>query len=1236
MRAPVIHALGRSVWPVVALSATALLTAAGCSDSRAEFARAIEITSLDQAIGGPTANARVGDFLLENDQIRVVIEQGGVSYHPADVGGSIIDIDLQRPEARFRAGRGLDHLGQIAPIANLMMAQATRTPNVRITGSADGAEVTTAIDADPVYRILVALTLLLEQNFVQRPDFRMYNEYQVRPGERLLRVTTTVGFDVPFCPVGEDDGCNPECDDALYDDDCDCPAEVIAACAGADFAVLAADPLPDRPVSSILDTILGDLPRPLGSGACLVPEECDLAANETCVEVTSDLGGEYGVCRGPDKRDAGVFLGDLLIFGGNLTPFIPGAGYDTETDIRRLFDQGEDTLAQPLVLDAIFATADDVSLGYVAPDSKILAPLFRGPFSLGATHAASCPTSEPSCLSGKLVRFERWISVGSGDVASAQEPIARAKGQAMGKVEGRVVEMPSGQAKSHVDVYALQDPRSLACDAACQADAACALPAGEPQEWTLDQLLTATRCRTREGVFTEGTAGVVSYARTDPGTDPVLDGRYSMSLRPGDYVLVALDDYRARSSLVPVTVTADETTRASLILPEPGVLEYVMFDEWGQISPGKVTVGTCLPGDACTDDSDCSDGELCQAGTCSCAWPTFVPLELGGGRPQDGVLTVDQTPSGLGRIELPPGEYELLFSRGPHYSVDRQAVIIDAKRTTQTEASLRRVVDRIGWASANFHLHTTNSMDSGEPVDRRVGGSAADDIDFLSSSDHDWITEYQSTVEELGLTHLLDSQVGIEITTQEYGHYLAFPVDYQAWRDGSHLPSNNAIQWRGRTPQEIIDSARLQPAGDLPMIIDIPHPYDYFDFYLLDMVSLEPTDSLLSTINPMLHPSNFTADFDAMELANSKGFSRIRRPTLAEIQFYSQGLDALIAQLRSGQITNKQYERGLMDLSMEAIRQRLHRTAEEQQAFLSGAGADIDCSCGSDGDCAAGLTCDLALMTCVDPADLSTDPPISEPGLCRKYRGVIDDWFNMLNRGVYRVGVSGSDVHGKENGIMRTFLRTDKTTAPFLNSRTVLESLLAGRAVVSNGPMVHFSIDGAGVGDMLEGSNGQPVTLKVRVEKAHWYDVDRVEIYRNGELIHWARGCESTRGDDDPHGHACLATGDDAVVAWEEEFEDTPGADSWYVVLAYGLDGRPLSPVYETELLASLGTPEITQRIYDIIPILRTFRNPRYPSVHPVFPFAFTNPIWVDIEGDGWSPPWTPPSWCIPGRDFGC
>lgn len=1225
---------------VVAMSA-ALALAAGCTSGEKQFARAMVLESLDQAIGGPTANARVGDLLLENDQIRVIIEQGGTSYHPADVGGTIIDIDLRRPEAEFRAGNGLDQLGQIAPIANLQIAQATFPANVRVTGSANGAEVTTAIHADPVYRILDALTLLLDQRFADDIDVRMYNEYEVRPGERMMRVITTVGYDVDFCRVREQDNCPEECDDALYDDDCECPAlaeRCIDDMEGIDSVeVIDAVPLPDRPVSSLLDAMLGDLPRPLGEGSCLDDTGCNMAAGETCVPVTSNLGGEFNVCRTPDNLGAGVFYGDLLIFGGGYTPFIPGAGYDTETDIRRLFDQGEDTLAQPLDIEAIYATGDRVSLGYISPQGRMQAPLFRGPFSLGATHASACPTSDPACLSGKLVRFERWISVGEGDVASAQEPIREARDTPYGTIVGRVLQYPDGTPMSKVPVYAMTDPRSLPCEGDCESDATCAIPDGEVDTWTLDMLLTATRCRTRAGVFTQGTAGVVSFALTDAGTDRDLDGDYKMNLPPGEYVLIAIDSYRAQSSLAPIAVVEGETVQAPLALAEPGVLEYAIFDEWGEMSPGRVTVGTCLPNEPCDNDSQCpGEDNLCQAGQCACEWPAFVPLEMDGARPRDGVIARDQTSSGWGKIELPPGEYEVVFSRGPHYSIDRQSVIIDARLTTQTDASVRRVVDRIGWASANFHIHTNNSVDSGTSVDHRLVGSVAEDLDFLSSSDHDWVTQYDATLEEMGLSDMVNSQVGLEITTQEYGHYLAFPIRFESWDGDIRLTSNNAVQWRNETPQEIIDLARQLAVDDLPVLIDIPHPYDYFEYYRLDSATLEPTDSLLSVFNDKLETSNFTGDFEALELVNSKSYSRIRRPTLVEIQNYSQGLDALIAQFRAGMLTSREYERAVFDLSLEATRERLHRTQAEQQAFLEGAGADVDCSCGGDGDCAAGLVCDRSLLACVRPEDITGDPPISEPGLCRKFRGVIDDWFNMLNRGVVRTGVSGADAHGRETGIMRTFVRSDATTAPYLTSRDVIDSLYGHQAIVSNGPMVHFTIDSAGVGDTIEPASGQALTLRVRIEKAHWYDVDRVEIYRNGELIHWARGCQSDRGTDDPHGHACMQTGDDAVVVWDEEFQDTPERDSWYVVMAYGLDGRSLAPVYGTEVLSTLGTPEITQRLYDIIPILREFRNPRYPSVHPVIPFGFTNPIFVDLDGNGWEPLWEPPSWCIAGVDFGC
>ena len=120
-----------------------VLALAACQD-RGPYAEAARIDSLDQAIGGPLALARVGDYLLENDQIRVIVEGGRSSRHPLDVGGSIIDADLQRPEARYRGGRGRDQLGQIMPVANMYVAQATVESQVRITRSRAGAEVTTA------------------------------------------------------------------------------------------------------------------------------------------------------------------------------------------------------------------------------------------------------------------------------------------------------------------------------------------------------------------------------------------------------------------------------------------------------------------------------------------------------------------------------------------------------------------------------------------------------------------------------------------------------------------------------------------------------------------------------------------------------------------------------------------------------------------------------------------------------------------------------------------------------------------------------------------------------------------------------------------------------------------------------------------------------------------------------------------------------------------------------------
>ena len=109
-----------------------------------------------------------------------------------------------------------------------------------------------------------------------------------------------------------------------------------------------------------------------------------------------------------------------------------------------------------------------------------------------------------------------------------------------------------------------------------------------------------------------------------------------------------------------------------------------------------------------------------------------------------------------------------------------------------------------------------------------------------------------------------------------------------------------------------------------------------------------------------------------------------------------------------------------------------------------------------------------------------------------------------------------------------------------------------------------------------------------------------------------------------------------AGFAYNDTILDRPGRDAWYVVIALGLDGRPLSPVYSSLALSRFGTFEITQRLYDLIPALSALRGPRFPSIYPTFPIAITNPIWVDVDGDGWQPLAPATSWCWSKHDIGC
>jgi hypothetical protein len=82
-----------------------------CGDV-APHSRAQRVVKLEEAIGGPHAIGQVGDFLLENDQIRLVIADKGTGRVNTTFGGTLVDADLVRVGGE---GTGNDQLAELLP-----------------------------------------------------------------------------------------------------------------------------------------------------------------------------------------------------------------------------------------------------------------------------------------------------------------------------------------------------------------------------------------------------------------------------------------------------------------------------------------------------------------------------------------------------------------------------------------------------------------------------------------------------------------------------------------------------------------------------------------------------------------------------------------------------------------------------------------------------------------------------------------------------------------------------------------------------------------------------------------------------------------------------------------------------------------------------------------------------------------------------------------------------------------
>ncbi|HZJ66311.1 MAG TPA: carboxypeptidase-like regulatory domain-containing protein, partial [Kofleriaceae bacterium] len=168
---------------------------AACSDP-APHAHAQRIGALDEAIGGPHAIGRVGDFLLENDQIRLVIADTGVD--PRDpgkstlgrvnttFGGTLVDADLRRVGGD--RARGNDQLAELLPGFVFSVINPT-TVAVTRDGS-DGGAAEVAVTGTP--SDLLQQVYLLDAGLVGTTSLQLTQTYRLAPGKRHVEIETTI------------------------------------------------------------------------------------------------------------------------------------------------------------------------------------------------------------------------------------------------------------------------------------------------------------------------------------------------------------------------------------------------------------------------------------------------------------------------------------------------------------------------------------------------------------------------------------------------------------------------------------------------------------------------------------------------------------------------------------------------------------------------------------------------------------------------------------------------------------------------------------------------------------------------------------------------------------------------------------------------------------------------------------------------------------------------------------
>ncbi|MFO0658424.1 MAG: hypothetical protein U0165_01125 [Polyangiaceae bacterium] len=201
MTSPTRHSSRRDLVLGSLSALTLILGALSCqpSDPKGNV-EARKITSRIDLIGGDRALGDIGDYLLANDKVRVVIQAPGFSRGFGVYGGSLIDADLRRPreEGNSGAGIGYDAFGELFPA---FFVQACAVDDVKVLNDGSNgkaARIEASGSAGDFLELVGTLNRAVtgsNEDYTKAgspPQLRYSTIYELSPGASYVDITFRV------------------------------------------------------------------------------------------------------------------------------------------------------------------------------------------------------------------------------------------------------------------------------------------------------------------------------------------------------------------------------------------------------------------------------------------------------------------------------------------------------------------------------------------------------------------------------------------------------------------------------------------------------------------------------------------------------------------------------------------------------------------------------------------------------------------------------------------------------------------------------------------------------------------------------------------------------------------------------------------------------------------------------------------------------------------------------------